>query len=105
MAFFNVGDKVTVRADLSREIGYGSYGDSKPNNCFVVPDMLRQAGKQVTIRTVYQTRLHNTRYRIAEDNGVWAWADEMFEEYIQTDREIAVEPPSEEEVFAFLMSG
>ena len=105
MAFFNVGDIVTVRADLSGELGgYGSAGDSKPNNCNAVPDMLKYAGKQVTIRSVYQTRLKNTRYRIAEDNGVWAWADEMFEEYIQTDREIA-EPPSEEEIFAFLMSG
>ena len=105
MAFFNVGDKVTVRADISNETRYGSDGDSKPNNCSAVPDMLKYAGKQVTIRSVYPTRLRNTRYRIAEDNSVWAWADEMFEEYFQPDMEIIVEPPSEEEVFAFLMYG
>ena len=104
MAFFSPGDKVTVRADLSVGIGYSSSGDVKPNCCNATPDMLKYAGKQMTIRRSFQSRLHNIRYHITEDNGDWAWADEMFEEYLDAVHPVDIELPTIEEFTSFILT-
>lgn len=86
MAFFKAGDIVTVREDLSEGKRYKSDGDAPGNDrCSVAYNMIKYAGKQMTIAEVQETsnfRGPRTRYHLTEDNGEWVWTDEMFSEYI-----------------------
>ena len=88
MAFFKVGDIVTVREDLDPEKRYKSEGDAPGNDrCSVAHDMVRFAGKQVTIADVKEslnTRGSRTRYHIEEDNDEWVWTDEMFADFFDS---------------------
>lgn len=101
MPFFKPGDVVSVIETLSLKEKYGSDGEIP--TCCVAPSMMGFAGKKVTIADIrtYPDR-DVVRYHIKEDNGSWVWTDEMFEEYYMTP--LDVEPPSEEEVFSFLLS-
>lgn len=63
---FKVGDKVRVREDLEVDKKYG-------NKDFI--DLMEQyKGKIVTIASI-----ESNYYVIEEDNGTWAWTDEMLE--------------------------
>lgn len=88
MAFFRVGDIVTVREDLDFEKRYKSEGDAPGNDrCSVAYAMLQYAGKQVTISEVKETpnfRGGRTRYSIEEDGHEWAWTDEMFADFFDS---------------------
>ena len=64
---YKVGDKVKIKEDLRTYELYGEYE--------AVGKMLEFCGKEVKIQQVYQTH-----YDITEDNGRWAWTDEMFED-------------------------
>lgn len=63
---YKVGDKVRVRKDL---VGYSSYG-----GCSFLREMESFIGKVVTIRKVI-----DEEYTILEDDGEYAWTEEMFE--------------------------
>ncbi|MBU5487007.1 hypothetical protein KQI77_02360 [Clostridium sp. MSJ-8] len=63
---YKVGDKVKVREDLEVDKKYG-------NKDFI--DLMEQyKGKIVTIASI-----ESNYYVIEEDNGTWAWTDEMLE--------------------------
>jgi hypothetical protein len=64
MSKYKVGDKVKVREDLELNKKYGSI--------VCLPEMLRKAGKTITIRSVAST----SNYRINE--SIYAWSDDMF---------------------------
>ena len=78
---YKIGDKVTVRTDL-KEVGYGPTSIRFGLN----DSMERFAGKTVTITDVASEEYRNSlklgedgaRYRIAEDNGSWAWPSTAF---------------------------
>lgn len=85
MTKFNVGDKVTIRKDLSR-IEYN-----------VVPEMEEYRGKVATI-----VGIRGDNYFIDLDGGEWYWDDNMFEEG-KDEEESNVEDKAENEKFrAFL---
>ncbi len=63
---YKVGDKVRVKSDLVVDKMYGLDWFARP--------MEHLRGKQVTIKELY-----GNKYRIKEDDGVCAWADEMLE--------------------------
>ncbi len=109
MAFFKRGDIVTVRDDLDTEKRYKSDGDAPGNDrCSVAYDMMKYAGKQMTIAEVQEIanfRGPKTRYHLTEDNGAWVWTDEMFSEYLDGYQVIfpddtEYEAPSREELSA-----
>ena len=64
MSKYKIGDLVMVRSDLEINKKYGSI--------VCVPEMLRKAGKFVTIRSVASTG----NYRVNE--SVYAFSDDMF---------------------------
>lgn len=63
---YKVGDKVRVRGDLVAGKHYGYYFNDK---------MAEYCGKEVTIM-----KHDDNEYHLAEDDGEWAWSDEMFED-------------------------
>ena len=71
MAKYKPGDKVTVRKDLTAHRRY--YMEHGDDSDVVVLEMLRLAGKEVTIKAV----TFAGKYQIKEDN--YNWTDEMFE--------------------------
>lgn len=72
MAFFKVGDRVTVRGDICKGRYYMENGSSWDGT---TREMVKRAGKIVTI-----VAADDNGYRINED--MWHWTDEMFEEYL-----------------------
>lgn len=100
MWFFRVGDTPTVRDDISSGEKLGSQGDRR-RTCNFVGEMELLKGKTVTITEAYESRLGNFRYRIKEDNGMYAWTDEMFQEYFCQDEE-DFEASTTEEFLSFL---
>lgn len=73
MAYFQTGDRVTVRHDLQ----YETYrmDDGSALWC-VLSDMIKLAGQEFVISKVNKNGYH------LDDPGGWSWTDEMFEEYI-----------------------
>lgn len=72
MARYNVGDRVTVRADLgtvSRNYAFGcGYGMNMYN------------GRTVTIASASSDTLGRVIYRFEEDGGQWMWGESDFED-------------------------
>ena len=78
---YGPGDVVKIRDDL---VPYESVHDFKDRTYYRMwgwdrgivanKEMSELRGKYVTI-----TDITNGRYKISEDNGRWAWTDEMFE--------------------------
>lgn len=81
MAFFNIGDRVTVRSDLQSGSTHYLMEDDKGVGYIANSSMVRCAGKTLTISGVYDHRMYRVLER-AMTEGNWAWTDEMFEEYI-----------------------
>lgn len=80
--FFNVGDTVTVRADLNMDDVYymdGHHGDMTDYTYwnFAADEMILLTGKQLTIRAISSVR---NQYTV--EGSEFLWTDEMFEEYI-----------------------
>lgn len=81
MAFFKNGDKVTVRKDLSYRSTRYLMDDDWIGGYIANSPMCRCAGETLTIAEAYDHRM----YRVEETaltGGMWAWTDEMFEEYL-----------------------
>ena len=64
---YKVGDIVTVRRDLEE--------GEKHDGTWVVEDMLKYRGKQLTIRRIYKSDGYDVY-----GNG-WLWCDWMFEDH------------------------
>ena len=71
---FKIGDKVRVKADLFMYKNYCMEDSDKWDR--ITEDMLDLRGKVVTISAY--CGLDNGKYRVAEDNHVRNWTDEMF---------------------------
>ena len=101
MSYFHPGDVVTVIPSLDGDKKYASQGEIP--SCCVTYMMIKLAGKPVTITDIAMNYPKGiVRYHIKEDDGVWVWTDEMFEEYYCDSVEI--EPSSDDEVLSFLLS-
>lgn len=95
MAFFSVGDRVTVRSDLGGKIYYMENG----SGYVTISEMLNFVGKKVTISDVFQNG-----YRINEFPCFWT--DEMFEEYVYRNDEpgdSAFDAPPETELMSLFL--
>lgn len=68
MSKLKIGDKVIIRRDLEHK----EYGLNT-----AVPDMVRYAGQEATIRNYVSTKKDN--YYLDIDNGKWCWDINMFE--------------------------
>lgn len=64
---YKVGDKVKVREDLRLDRTYNKFTINRK--------MKKLAGTIATIQ-----RINENYYRIVEDDGMWGWTDEMFED-------------------------
>ena len=100
MAFFSVGDVVTVRTDLEIDADY--YSDGYEWDDTFVEEMSQFKGKRVTIAKISD---YTGKYEIEEDGHDYFWTDGMFVEYF--DREKASEEedyelPTEDDLRAFL---
>ncbi len=81
---FKVGDKVRVRQWKAMKREFGVDGSNRIEiPCFYfVPEMAKYCGKSVTIDSVVIDESYTTCYKIVEDNGVFSWTDDMFEDYV-----------------------
>lgn len=79
------GDKVRVRPDLTAGEHYG--------DTYTASDMVRWAGKTVTIKSVSDPDGH--RFRIKDDKGEWCWNLEMFTSDGEEDKRAADSPKQE----------
>lgn len=80
MAFFSVGDVVTVRTDLEIDADY--YCDGREWYDTFVEGMDDFKGERVTISRISG---ETCKYEIEEDGGGYYWTDEMFVEYHDRD--------------------
>ena len=80
---YKVGDRVRVRCDLKIG-GYYRMSNNPDVHDGVVRDMLRFAGKVVTIAKIEN---FSGKYRIVECG--WNWTDEMFDGLEDTDDDSA----------------
>lgn len=100
MAFFSVGDVVTVRTDLEIDADY--YCDGREWYDTFVDSMEEFKGERVTISRI---SVETCKYEIEEDEENYYWTDEMFVEYHDRDMvssEDDYELPTEDELRAFL---
>lgn len=65
-----VGDKVRIRQDLK----IGEVYDGVP----VREEMVKFAGKVMTIENVYEDCYGNIDYYLEEDRSAWYWTESMF---------------------------
>ena len=64
--YFEIGDRVMIRPDLSRDVDNWPFG--------INSDMLQYAGKVATINDKWG----GNHYAINLDDGCWQWSDDMF---------------------------
>ena len=101
MAFFDVGDVVHIRTDLS-ERNPNPHGnprlwwmDGYTKYDTVVSSMLDYAGTEAVIEHVYATG-----YTIQDGHG-WQFTDDMIDEYIYRDKEFEVDDDDEDLAMLF----
>ena len=70
---FKVGDKVTIRPDLSK------HETCPVTGCRITTDMWRYKGKTTTVAQVILEG-NNTYYRLKIDNNYWSWTSFMFQQ-------------------------
>ena len=68
---FKVGDKVTIRPDLSKHAMCPITG------CYITKPMLKHQGETTTVAQVILEG-NNTYYRLKIDNNYWSWTSFMF---------------------------
>ena len=79
---FKVGDKVTIRPDLSKH----SY--CPITGCSIWPDMARHGGKTTTVIDAVTLANNKTYYRLYIDNKYWSWTSFMFQQHIFKRKEL-----------------
>ena len=67
---FKVGDKVTIRPDLSK------HANCPITGCYITKLMLKHQGKTATVERVED----RTYYRLEIDNNNWSWTSFMFQQ-------------------------
>ena len=70
---FKVGDKVTIRPDLSKHTNCPVTG------CYIRECMWTHQGKTTTVAQVLLEG-NNTHYRLKIDNNYWSWTSFMFQQ-------------------------
>ena len=70
---FKVGDKVTIRPDLSK------HEICPVTGCRIPTNMCRYQGKTTTVAQVILEG-NNTYYRLKIDNNYWSWTSFMFQQ-------------------------
>ena len=70
---FKVGDKVTIRPDLSKHTNCPVTG------CYILACMWNHQGKTTTGAQVILEG-NNTYYRLKVDNSYWSWTSFMFQQ-------------------------
>ena len=70
---FKVGDKVTIRPDLSKH----SY--CPITGCYITKPMLKHQGKTAIVEKVILVE-DRTYYRLDIDNNNWSWTSFMFQQ-------------------------
>jgi hypothetical protein len=70
---FKVGDKVTIRPDLSKHTNCPVTG------CYILACMWNHQGKTTTVAQVILEG-NNTYYRLKIDNNNWSWTSFMFQQ-------------------------
>ena len=71
---FKVGDKVTIRPDLSK------HEICSVTGCMIMPNMWRYQGKTTTVMQVVTLGKNRTYYRLEVDNRDWSWTSFMFQQ-------------------------
>ena len=70
---FKVGDKVTIRPDLSK------HAICPITVCYITKPMLKHQGKTTTVAQVLLEG-NNTYYRLKIDTNYWTWTSFMFQQ-------------------------
>ena len=70
---FKVGDKVTIRPDLSK------HEICPVTGCYILACMWNHQGKTTTVTRVI-VEGNNTYYRLKIDNNYWSWTSFMFQQ-------------------------
>ena len=70
---FKVGDKVTIRPDLSK------HTMCPITVCYITKPMLKHQGKTATVEKVILIE-DRTYYRLDIDNNNWSWTSFMFQQ-------------------------
>ena len=70
---FKVGDKVTIRPDLSKHTMCPITG------CYITKPMLKHQGKTAIVEKVILVE-DRTYYRLDIDNNNWSWTSFMFQQ-------------------------
>ena len=70
---FKVGDKVTIRPDLSK------HEICPITGCYITKSMWKHQGKTATVEKVILVE-DRTYYRLEVDNRDWSWTSFMFQQ-------------------------
>lgn len=70
---FKVGDKVTIRPDLSK------HAICPITGCYITKSMWKHQGKTATVEKVILVE-DRTYYRLEIDNNNWSWTSFMFQQ-------------------------
>ena len=71
---FKVGDKVTIRPDLSK------HEICPVTGCRIPTNMCRYQGKTTTVMQAVTLGENRTYYRLEVDNSNWSWTSFMFQQ-------------------------
>ena len=78
---FKVGDKVTIRPDLSK------HEICPVTGCRIVTNMRKYQGKSTTVAQAILEG-NNTYYRLKVDNKYWSWTSFMFQQHLFKRKEL-----------------
>ena len=70
---FKVGDKVTIRPDVSK------HAICPITGCYITKPMWKHRGKTATVEKVILVE-DRTYYRLEIDNNNWSWTSFMFQQ-------------------------
>ena len=78
---FKVGDKVTIRSDLSKHTNCPVTG------CYITKPMWKHQSKTATVEKVILVE-DRTYYRLDIDNNNWSWTSFMFQQHLFKRKEL-----------------
>ena len=80
---FKVGDKVTIRPDLSK------HEICPVTGCNIPTNMWRYQGKTTTVMQAVTLGENRTYYRLEVDNSDWSWTSFMFQQPLFKRKELS----------------
>ena len=78
---FKVGDKITIRPDLSK------HAMCPITSCYITKPMLKHQGKTAIVEKVIPVE-NRTYYRLDIDNKYWSWTSFMFQQHLFKRKEL-----------------